>query len=61
MQTTIEDAINRSCDNQHNDCADVANKQKGSLTVGDCDKQNGERLSLPNSTRYARDADAVLS
>ncbi|CAK7226705.1 hypothetical protein SBRCBS47491_006320 [Sporothrix bragantina] len=39
--TNFEDAINRSCDNQHNSCADAANSQKtSSFTVGDCDTQD---------------------
>ena len=40
-QNDFQSAVNRACDNQHNECADVANGKKGTLTVGDCDKQNG--------------------
>jgi len=36
-------ALGRSCDIQHNKCADFANSQAGrstGLTVGQCDQQN---------------------
>ncbi|KAK3943109.1 hypothetical protein QBC46DRAFT_422265, partial [Diplogelasinospora grovesii] len=36
----FQSAATRSCDLQHNTCADTANKSKGQLTVGDCDQQS---------------------
>ncbi|PHH50006.1 hypothetical protein CFIMG_006517RA [Ceratocystis fimbriata CBS 114723] len=35
-------AAGRSCDNQKNACANIANSGGGSFTVGDCDSQNNE-------------------
>ncbi|PKS09342.1 hypothetical protein jhhlp_003956 [Lomentospora prolificans] len=34
-------AAGRSCDNQKNNCAEIANSG-GPFEVGDCDRQNGE-------------------
>ncbi|CAK7202492.1 hypothetical protein SEUCBS139899_005215 [Sporothrix eucalyptigena] len=48
--TNFEDAINRSCDNQHNSCADAANSQKSSsFTVGDCDTQDTQCKAAASS------------
>ncbi|CAK7233244.1 hypothetical protein SCUCBS95973_008529 [Sporothrix curviconia] len=48
--TNFEDAINRSCDNQHNSCADAANSQKSSsFTVGDCDTQDTQCKSAAST------------
>jgi hypothetical protein len=51
--STLEDAMTRSCDNQHNACADVANAggdglngDAGGLTVGMCETQLS-RLRFP--------------
>lgn len=41
MQPDFQSAADRSCDNQKNNCADLANNGGGSFEVGDCDKQNG--------------------
>ncbi|OAA62428.1 hypothetical protein SPI_03968 [Niveomyces insectorum RCEF 264] len=39
--TDFRSAADRSCDNQHNSCADAANSNKqAGFTVGDCDTQN---------------------
>ncbi|KAL2884954.1 hypothetical protein HOO65_090249 [Ceratocystis lukuohia] len=38
-------AAGRSCDNQKNACANIANSGGGSFTVGDCDSQNSETPS----------------
>ncbi|KAK8068015.1 hypothetical protein PG996_007127 [Apiospora saccharicola] len=39
--TDFKTAANRACDNQKNDCADAANKNKNAgFKVSDCDKQN---------------------
>ncbi|KAF3019765.1 hypothetical protein E8E14_011190 [Neopestalotiopsis sp. 37M] len=49
-------AAQRSCDNQKNACADIANKQQGSLEVGDCDQQNTEckqAVSTATTTSFA--------
>ncbi|KAL5604842.1 hypothetical protein BROUX41_001822 [Berkeleyomyces rouxiae] len=35
-------AAGRSCDNQKNKCATIANSGGASFTVGDCDSQNNE-------------------
>ncbi|KAI1401589.1 hypothetical protein F4819DRAFT_316364 [Hypoxylon fuscum] len=35
-------AANRVCDDQKNDCADVANNGGGSFSVGQCDDQNSQ-------------------
>lgn len=32
-------AANRACDNQFNDCADIANSKQGNFAVNDCDRQ----------------------
>jgi len=46
-QNDFQSAVNRACDDQHNECADVANgNKKGTLTVNDCDKQNGTSRPL---------------
>ncbi|CZR63666.1 uncharacterized protein PAC_13563 [Phialocephala subalpina] len=48
--TDFSTAATRSCNNQHNACATVANgSNKGTLTVGQCDTQQSEfdSLSLP--------------
>lgn len=43
MQEDYATAAGRSCDNQHNSCADVANNQDvANVTVSDCDTQNSE-------------------
>ncbi|KAK8102750.1 hypothetical protein PG984_015896 [Apiospora sp. TS-2023a] len=39
--TDFKTAANRACDNQKNDCADAANKNKNAgFKVSDCDKQS---------------------
>ncbi|KIH94652.1 hypothetical protein SPBR_06155 [Sporothrix brasiliensis 5110] len=39
--TDFQSAVDRSCDNQHNSCANAANSQKSSsFSVGDCDTQD---------------------
>lgn len=40
--TDFQSAADRACDNQKNNCADMANSGQGNFEVGDCDKQNGE-------------------
>ncbi|KAK8071000.1 hypothetical protein PG997_011203 [Apiospora hydei] len=41
--TDFKTAAQRACDNQKNDCADAANKNKNAgFKVSDCDKQNNE-------------------
>ncbi|KJR82674.1 uncharacterized protein SPSK_03584 [Sporothrix schenckii 1099-18] len=41
LQTDFQSAVDRSCDNQHNSCANAANSQKSSsFSVGDCDTQD---------------------
>ncbi|KAB5547074.1 hypothetical protein GE09DRAFT_199838 [Coniochaeta sp. 2T2.1] len=43
-------AANRACDNQHNDCADLANNsKKGQFKVGDCDRQSDECKAAINT------------
>jgi len=43
--TTLETAVTRSCNNQHNDCAAAANaKTDAGLTVGQCDTQQSRFL-----------------
>ncbi|KAB5559864.1 hypothetical protein GE09DRAFT_1285779 [Coniochaeta sp. 2T2.1] len=43
-------AANRACDNQHNDCADLANNsKKGQFKVGDCDQQSEECKAAINT------------
>lgn len=44
MQNDFNTAADRSCDNQKNNCADLANNGGGSFEVGDCDRQNGKSL-----------------
>ncbi|KAH6645844.1 hypothetical protein BKA67DRAFT_87743 [Truncatella angustata] len=50
-------AAQRACDNQKNQCADIANSQKdGSLKVGDCDQQNTQcknAASTATTTSFA--------
>ncbi|KAK8073740.1 hypothetical protein PG994_004639 [Apiospora phragmitis] len=47
--TDFKTAANRACDNQKNDCANAANKDKNAgFKVSDCDKQNSE-LSIHES------------
>ncbi|KAJ2900341.1 hypothetical protein MKZ38_002474 [Zalerion maritima] len=38
--TDFQTAANRACDNQKNECADLANNGGGEFEVGDCDSQN---------------------
>jgi len=48
--TTFTDAWTRSCNNQHNSCADAANaNQKGSVTTGNCDTQQTQCLAAQSS------------
>ncbi len=47
-QRDFETAANRACDNQKNQCADVANSGSASFKVGDCDRQSGELASSPS-------------
>ena len=39
---TLENALNRSCDIQHNKCANAFNSQVGNASVGECGKQLAE-------------------
>ncbi|KAK8099238.1 uncharacterized protein PG998_012479 [Apiospora kogelbergensis] len=50
--TDFKTAANRACDNQKNDCADAANKNKNAgFKVSDCDKQNNEcKESIASAT-----------
>lgn len=47
MQPDFQTAADRSCDNQKNNCAELANNGEESFEVGDCDQQNGAFLLLP--------------
>ncbi|KAL1892886.1 hypothetical protein Sste5346_006779 [Sporothrix stenoceras] len=48
--TDFQSAVDRSCDNQHNSCADTANSQKSSsFTVGDCDTQDTQCKAASSS------------
>ena len=40
-QTDFQTAADRSCDNQKNNCAELANNGGGTFEVGECDRQNG--------------------
>ncbi|KAK9780098.1 hypothetical protein AB5N19_07770 [Seiridium cardinale] len=55
--TDFQTAAQRSCDNQKNSCADVANSQQGgSLAVNDCDQQSTEckaAASTATTTSFA--------
>lgn len=48
-------AAARSCDNQHNSCADAANSNtSGNVTVADCDEQNTEcKAAAASATQTA--------
>lgn len=39
-------ALGRSCDVQHNQCADTANRGGAGFNVGDCDQQNNQCHAL---------------
>ena len=41
VQPDFQTAADRSCDNQKNNCAELANNGDESFEVSDCDKQNG--------------------
>ena len=56
MQNDFKTAADRSCDNQKNNCAELANNGEQSFEVGDCDRQNGAF-----STPLARELHARLS
>ena len=47
MQRDFNSAANRACDNQFNECADLANRKAGTFEVGDCDRQNCESWDGP--------------
>lgn len=44
-QTDFQTAADRSCDNQKNNCAELANNGGGTFEVGECDRQNGPSSS----------------
>lgn len=41
IQPDFRTAADRACDNQKNNCAEIANSPTGTFEVRDCDKQNG--------------------
>lgn len=41
IQPDFRTAADRACDNQKNNCAEIANSPTGTFEVSDCDKQNG--------------------
>lgn len=51
-QTDFDDAANRACDNQHNECANIANDEEGAFSVPECDEQMSEFIS-PHSPAVA--------
>lgn len=48
LKNDFKTAANRACDNQHNECAKLANNKSGKFSVGQCDQQSSELpLALP--------------
>lgn len=47
--TDFQSAVNRACDNQKNQCADISNSGEGDFSVNDCDQQNNECKQIAQS------------
>ncbi|KAL7621443.1 hypothetical protein AAE478_008765 [Parahypoxylon ruwenzoriense] len=45
-QPGFQDAVNRACDDQKNDCADLSNNGGADFKVSDCDAQNNQCKSI---------------
>ncbi|KAI2605198.1 uncharacterized protein GGS25DRAFT_420332 [Hypoxylon fragiforme] len=48
--SSFNDAVNKVCSDQHNDCADLSNKGGADFKVGDCDKQQEQCQSANTPT-----------
>lgn len=49
--TSFTDAAGRSCDNQKNNCATMANNGSATFSVSDCDSQNSNSLTTHQKSR----------
>lgn len=48
-QPDFQSAADRSCDNQKNNCAELANNGEENFEVSDCDRQNGGFFVIPQN------------